>query len=48
MPTGIIFTTNSFYKIEIENLSCKSKLFYFILFVFIVSVNNYLHFRVFH
>lgn len=29
MPTGIIFTTNSFYKIEINNFSCKSKLFSF-------------------
>lgn len=28
MPTGIVFTTNSFYKIETENFSCKSKLLY--------------------
>lgn len=31
MPTGIIFTTNSFYKIDNENFNCKSKLnFYFV------------------
>lgn len=29
MPTGIVFTTNSFYKIETEHFSCKSKLLCF-------------------
>lgn len=27
MSTGIIFTTNSFYKIDTNNFSCKSKFF---------------------
>lgn len=36
MPTGIIFTTNSFYKIETDNFNCKRKLFYSI---YLVGIN---------
>lgn len=29
MFSGIIFTTKNYYKIEIENFSCKSNFFFF-------------------